>query len=53
MISPSRDETKISAPAAMLIVHGSTIARDVDGRADVVAVGQRGERDVGAGDRRR
>ena len=51
MIRPSRWKwVKTSAPAAMLITQGSTIARTWTVERDVMAIGQRGQRDVGAGD---
>jgi hypothetical protein len=50
MISPSSSEMYDQTKATMLIVHGSTIERAPDGRADVVLIGQRGQRDVGPGD---
>ena len=43
MIRPSRVEMNDQAKAAMLIVHGSTIARARTVDADVVAIGERGQ----------
>ena len=53
MISPSSRLIHCHAKATMLVVHGSTSERArADGRADVVAIGERSERNIGPADRK-